>query len=60
MEPLVRALGAELGLKPGQMLGSLRAAVSGSPATPPLFEMMEALGREVCMRRIDEAIARLT
>lgn len=60
IEPPLRELATELGLKPGQMLGSLRAAVSGSPATPPLADMMEVLGREVCMRRIDEAIARLT
>ncbi|MBO0781080.1 MAG: glutamate--tRNA ligase [Ktedonobacteraceae bacterium] len=59
MEQPVRDLAAQMGLKAGQMLGSLRAAVSGSPATPPLFAMMEVLGREVCMQRITEAIARL-
>ena len=36
------------------------AAVSGRPHTPPLFTMMEVLGRERTMRRIDQAIARLT
>jgi glutamyl-tRNA synthetase len=59
MEPPIRELGAQLGLKPGQMLGSLRAAVSGSPATPPLFPMMEVMGRARCMHRIEQAIARL-
>jgi glutamyl-tRNA synthetase len=59
MEPPIRELAIMLNLKPGQMLGSLRAAVSGSPATPPLFAMMEVLGREVCLQRIDKAITLL-
>ena len=59
LEGPVRALTAELGLKAGQMLGTIRVALSGRPATPPLFEMMEVMGRERCMSRIDRAIARL-
>jgi len=59
LEEPVRALTAELGLKAGQMLGAIRVALSGRPATPPLFEMMEAMGRERSMSRIDRAIARL-
>lgn len=59
LEGPVRALTAELGLKAGQMLGTIRVALSGRPATPPLFEMMEVMGRERCMARIDRAIARL-
>jgi glutamyl-tRNA synthetase len=60
LEPSIRALIPKMGLKAGQALGSLRAAVSGSPATPPLFQMMEVLGREVCLKRLNEAIARLS
>ena len=59
LETPVRELATTLGLKPGQMLGALRAAVSGSPATPPLFQMMEVLGRHVCLKRINRAIERL-
>ncbi|GAC1614393.1 MAG: glutamate--tRNA ligase [Ktedonobacteraceae bacterium] len=58
-EPLMREQATQLGLKTGQLFGSLRTAVSGRVATPPLFQMMEVLGREVCLRRIDQAIARL-
>ena len=50
---------SELGLKPGQLFGSIRVAISGRMATPPLFAMMEVLGRRRTMRRIEEAIARL-
>ncbi len=59
LEPPIRELIGETGLKAGQLLGSIRAAVSGRPHTPPLFTMMEVLGRERVMRRIDEAIGRL-
>ncbi|HVB72871.1 MAG TPA: glutamate--tRNA ligase [Ktedonobacteraceae bacterium] len=60
MEPPIRELVGELGLKAGQVLGTIRAAVSGRPHTPPLFQMMEALGRQRTILRIEQAIARLT
>jgi glutamyl-tRNA synthetase len=59
MEPPMRELAAKLGLKPGQLFGAIRVAVSGSTATPPLFQMMEVLGREVSLKRIEQAIERL-
>ncbi len=59
MEPPMRALAEELNLKTGQLFGAIRVAVSGSTATPPLFQMMEVLGRKRSMARIDLAIARL-
>ncbi len=60
MEPPMRELAKTLELKTGQLFGSVRTAVSGRTATPPLFQMMEVLGREVSMLRIEQAIARLT
>lgn len=60
MEAKMRELGTQLQLKPGPFFGSVRVAVSGSNATPPLFQMMEVLGREVSMKRIEQAIARLS
>ncbi len=59
MEPPMRELAAELGLKTGQLFGSIRVAVSGRTATPPLFQMMEVLGRQRSMLRIEQAIERL-
>ncbi len=38
--------------KPGVVFMILRVAVTGSTATPPLFETMEVLGKEVCTSRI--------
>ena len=59
MEAPMRELAVELGLKTGQLFGSIRVAISGRMATPPLFQMMEVLGRESTMLRIEEAIERL-
>jgi len=59
MEAPMRELAVELGLKTGQLFGSIRVAISGRIATPPLFQMMEVLGRERTLLRIKEAIERL-
>jgi glutamyl-tRNA synthetase len=59
IEAPMRELAIELNLKPGQLFGSIRVAISGRTATPPLFQMMEVLGHERTLRRIDQAIARL-
>lgn len=59
LEEEMRALMGELGLKPGQLFGAVRVAVSGRKATPPLFQMIEVLGRERILLRIERAIASL-
>ena len=59
LEDLLRPLVAEMELKAGQLFGALRTAVSGLTATPPLFQMMEVLGKQRCLARISEAIAKL-
>jgi glutamyl-tRNA synthetase len=56
MEAPMREMAKTLGLKVGQLFGSVRSAVSGLTATPPLFQMMEVLGRDVTMQRIQKAI----
>ncbi|MEO8099728.1 MAG: glutamate--tRNA ligase [Acidobacteriota bacterium] len=49
--------GAEsLKIKAGQMFQPIRVAVCGRKNAPPLFETLEVLGREVCLKRI--AVAR--
>jgi glutamyl-tRNA synthetase len=55
MEPPMRALADELGLKTGQLFGLLRAAVTGQTVSPPLFECMEVVGRETCLARLRQA-----
>jgi len=59
MEPLMRELAKTLALKAGQLFGAVRVAVSGSNATPPLFQMLEVLGQEITLKRIEKALALL-
>ncbi|MEE9285604.1 MAG: glutamate--tRNA ligase family protein, partial [Dehalococcoidia bacterium] len=59
LEGLLRPLAEELGLKAGQLFGTLRVAVTGQSVAPPLFETMAVLGRERCLGRIREAVQRL-
>ncbi len=59
LEEIGRKLCEEIGLKPNQLFMALRVAVTGSPASPPLFESMEILGKERCVRRLEEAVRRL-
>jgi len=35
----------------------LRAALSGATTSPPIFEVMQVLGREEALGRIDDALA---
>lgn len=46
------ALVEERGLKPRVAFGPVRVAITGSRVSPPLFESMELLGREVCLGRL--------
>ena len=59
LEILLRPLAEELGLKAGQLFSVLRTAVTGETATPPLFQTMVVLGKDRCLRRIDEAVSKL-
>jgi len=59
LDSTLRAAAAELGLKAGQMFQPIRVAVCGRKNAPPLFETMEVLGRETCLKRIERAIEML-
>jgi len=55
MEPPMRALADELGIKAGQLFGIVRWAVTGQKVTPPLFGSLAILGRERALARLDAA-----
>ena len=59
LESILRPLADEIGVKAGQLFGALRTAVTGLTATPPLFQTMEVLGQDTCLKRIEKAIAKL-
>lgn len=55
----IRALVEETGLKTGQVFSPLRWATIAQEVSPPLFESMEVLGKEVSLARLRDAIQRL-
>jgi nondiscriminating glutamyl-tRNA synthetase len=59
LEPALRALAEERGWKAGDLFMTIRVAVTGRTATPPLFDTLVALGYERTLHRIDAARAKL-
>jgi len=59
LENLVRSYAetAHPAAKLGQVAQPLRAAVTGSKVSPPIFEVMEILGRDESMARIADCLA---
>jgi glutamyl-tRNA synthetase len=60
LEETLRALAEELGLKPGQLFGAIRVAVTGRTVAPPLFETLAALGRDRSLARLAAAAQALS
>jgi len=60
LEGILRPLAEEMKLKTGTLFGLLRVAVTGRTAAPPLFQTMEVLGKQRCLKRIDAAIQMLS
>jgi glutamyl-tRNA synthetase len=56
LDAALRAEAAAMRLKPGAMFQPIRVAVCGRKTAPPLFETLEALGRETCLKRIGQAV----
>ncbi|MGY2892976.1 glutamate--tRNA ligase [Deinococcus sp. UYEF24] len=52
----LRSLAEETGVKVGKPMQPLRAAVAGTTESPGMFEMLEALGKERVLARLDRAI----
>jgi glutamyl-tRNA synthetase len=57
LEEAVRRFAEANGLKLGAAAQPLRAAVSGSTVSPPIFDVLATLGREEALGRIADAIA---
>jgi glutamyl-tRNA synthetase len=56
LDQALRAAAQQLGLKAGQMFQPIRVAVCGRKNAPPLFETMEVLGKDVCLKRVSKAL----
>lgn len=59
LEAAFKGLAESLGLKAGPAYGVVRIAVTGKRVTPPLFESLEVLGRDVTLARLKETLALL-
>ncbi len=60
LENILRTTGKDLELSGRQFFGALRTAITGRTATPPLFEMMEVMGRERVLGRLEAAAEKLS
>ena len=57
LEDAVRGFAEGRGVGLGAVAQPLRAALAGSTASPPIFEVMEVLGREESLGRLADAIS---
>jgi glutamyl-tRNA synthetase len=57
LEEEVRRFAEARGLKLGAAAQPLRAALSGSTVSPPIFDVMATLGRDEALGRLDDAVA---
>ena len=59
IESRLNSLLVSLVTKPGILFNIVRIAISGSPASPGLFDTLSVLGKETCMNRIGRSLALL-
>jgi len=55
LEQIDRTFAERHGLKLGQVAQPKRAALTGSTTSPPIYEVMEVLGREETLARLRDA-----
>lgn len=56
IEKVYREYAEELSIKAADLIHPTRLALTGRTVSPGLFEVMEVLGREECIRRLNKAI----
>jgi glutamyl-tRNA synthetase len=57
LETALKATAAQLGVKAGVLVHPTRLAVTGSNAGPSLYHLLEILGKEKVLARLDRALA---
>jgi glutamyl-tRNA synthetase len=58
VEAALRGIVERTGLKPGKVFQPVRVAISGTTASPGIFESVALLGRDEVLTRIDRALER--
>ena len=59
LEEVIRGAAEDAGIGAGKLIHPIRLALTGTTASPSLFDMMEVLGRDVCLRRLRAALERI-
>jgi glutamyl-tRNA synthetase len=57
IEGALKSAAAKLGIKLGAIVHPTRLAVTGSNVGPSLYHLLEVLGKEKALARIDHALA---
>jgi len=57
LEAALKAVAAELGVKAGVLVHPVRLACTGNPSGPSLYHLLEVIGKEKVMARIEKALA---
>ena len=56
IEEALRGLADEMKIKPAALIHMVRLATTGTTAGPPLFDLLELLGKEKVVKRIEKAV----
>ena len=59
IEAVFKELAKEMNLKLGEVIHPCRLAISGRTETPPMYDVVELLGKEQVSARIQSALAYL-
>ena len=59
IETELRSVAGERAIKAGALIHPTRTALSGSQVGPPLFDLVEVMGREATLRHLDHLVERL-
>ncbi len=57
LEAVLKATATELGVKAGVLVHPVRLAVTGNPSGPSLYHLLEVMGKEKVMGKIERALA---
>jgi glutamyl-tRNA synthetase len=57
LEAALQQFVADENIKIGDIIHAVRVATTGKPVGPGLYDCLEILGRETCLKRIDRALA---
>ena len=59
IEPIFKGLAKEINVKPGGVIHPCRLALTGTLQSPPMYDVVEVLGKEKVSQRLEKAIKSL-